>query len=311
MPNSDHNMVYRAYGLNIQSALECPLLLPSNGKPDVTISYGTVPDNLHDVRGKGICFQAAKNELLLSVPNIAKYLILNGDTIIIERQLETDDDSVRLFLLGSAIGALLHQRSLLVLHANAIVVDGSAVLFMGVSGIGKSTLAAAFSHRGYSIAADDICAIDVGKEKPMLYPGFPQLKLWADACQKLKIETTAYKRIRPQLEKYVIPKPEQFWQEPLPLKRLYILTTINTKEFKLEPITGLQKFMVLGHQTYRIPYMQGLGLEGKHLLQCSKVAAQVPLLRVSRSSGWFLLDELVEMIQEDLHSSSSSISGDV
>jgi len=152
------NYVYHAYGLNIRSDLELPLLLPGKGNPDVTISYGTVPDSLPDVKGKGICFQAAKGELLLNVPNVAKYLIKNGDTIIIERHPETDADSVRLFLLGAAIGTLLHQRGFLVLHANAIVVDGGAVLFMGESGVGKSTTAAAFNQKGYAIAADDVCA---------------------------------------------------------------------------------------------------------------------------------------------------------
>jgi len=297
------NAVYRAYGLNIQSALELPLLLPGKGKPDVIIDYGTVPDNLPDAKGKGVCFQATKGKVLLSVPNIAKYLILNGDTIIIERQPETDDDSVRLFLLGSAMGALLHQRGLLVLHANAIVVDSGAVLFMGESGVGKSTTAAAFNQKGYPIAADDICAIDVNAEQPMLYPGFPQVKLWADACEKLGQDSAGLQRIRPQLEKYGLPLGEQFWSEPLPVKRLYILNTINTKEFFLEVLSGAEKFMALGNQTYRLNFMQSMGLDGSHLRQCTKVAARVPLLCVTRPSGWFLLTELVELISQDLRES--------
>jgi hypothetical protein len=307
------NYIYHAYGLNILSALECPLLLPGKGKPDVTISYGEVPDSLQNVKGKGVCFQAANSQLLLNVPNVAKYSIKNGNSIIIERHPETDDDSVRLFLLGAAMGALLHQRGFLVLHANAIVVDGGAVLFMGESGVGKSTTAAAFNQKGYPIAADDICAIDVNAEQPMLYPGFPQVKLWADACEKLSQDTAALRRIRPQLEKYALPLGEQFWSEPLPVKRLYILNTINSKEFKLEVLIRAEKFMALGEQTYRLPFMQGMGLDGSHLRQCTKVAARVPVLRVTRPSGWFLLDELVELISQDWRESevvsSSALAG--
>ncbi|MEG8053162.1 hypothetical protein QP185_07710 [Sphingomonas aerolata] len=53
------------------------------------------------------------------------------------------------YLLGTALGALLHQRALLPLHCNAIVHDGKAFLFCGDSGAGKSTLAAVFEARGY------------------------------------------------------------------------------------------------------------------------------------------------------------------
>ena len=140
----------------------------------MAIAFGTLPDSLPNVKGKGVCFQATNGKLLLVVPDIAKYLISHGDTVIIDHHPDADDDELRLFLLGSAIGALLHQRDFLVLHANAIVVDGGAVLFMGKSGVGKSTLAAAFNQLGYPIAADDICAIDAGKEQPLLYPGFPR-----------------------------------------------------------------------------------------------------------------------------------------
>ena len=53
------------------------------------------------------------------------------------------ESDVRVFLLGSCIGALLHQRGILVLHAGAIHTDKGAVLFTGPWGIGKSTLLAA------------------------------------------------------------------------------------------------------------------------------------------------------------------------
>ena len=63
---------------------------------------------------------------------------------------------IRVFLLGSCLGALLHQRGVLALHASAIETDQGAVLFMGDSGMGKSTTLQAFIKRGYKMLADDI-----------------------------------------------------------------------------------------------------------------------------------------------------------
>ena len=57
------------------------------------------------------------------------------------------------------MGAALHQRGILPLHANAVEIDHRAVAFMGASGAGKSTLAAWFHDQGYPILADDVCVI--------------------------------------------------------------------------------------------------------------------------------------------------------
>ncbi len=48
------------------------------------------------------------------------------------------------------------------LHASAVSGRGGAVAFCAVSETGKSTLAAAFSARGYPVSADDAVVLDVG-----------------------------------------------------------------------------------------------------------------------------------------------------
>ena len=102
-----------------------------------------------------------------------------------------NDNDVRLFLLGSVMGALLHQRGWLPLHGSAIrLPDGTAAIFMGPSGVGKSTLAAAFRRRGYAVAADDVSLIFTGADgSPLLQPAYPELKLWAEAAAKIGEDT--------------------------------------------------------------------------------------------------------------------------
>ena len=290
---------YKAYGLNIASCLECPDLLTATGPAEVTIHYGHIPQHLPNIQGQGVCYEATQGELLLDVPEIGRYWVRGGNRITIEPDPQVRDNDLRLFLLGSALGALLHQRGLLVLHGSAIVVAGEAVLFLGPSGVGKSTLAAAFQRRGYRMATDDICAIAITNNGIQLNPGFPQVKLWADACTKLGEEPQQFPRIRPELEKYALPPKYGFWPEPLPLKQLYVLTTTNQRELRLEPLQGTQKFMTLGEQTYRVRYMKGMGYASDHLRGCGAVAKQVPVMKVIRPRGWFLLDELVEMIEAD------------
>jgi hypothetical protein len=147
---------YTAFGLCFATEFPCPELSPGGGTPDVLIRYGVVPVTLRAAKQTGIGYQAATGQLLLNIDGVARFLIQDGKEIIVERAAEGDDDSLRLFLLSSALGALLQQRGILTLHSSAIEVEGGCVGFLGSSGVGKSTLAAALLQRGYRLLTDDI-----------------------------------------------------------------------------------------------------------------------------------------------------------
>ena len=138
---------YTVFGLRIRSEIDLPELHPAEGdsQPDVVVRKGRVarPDNPRP----GI--EVLDGALLLTIPDVAHFSITGGNEIVVEPGSEVPERNVRLFLLGSAFGALLHQRGLLPLHANAIEVDGRAVAFMGKSGAGKSTLAAGSTIKGF------------------------------------------------------------------------------------------------------------------------------------------------------------------
>ncbi len=151
---------YSAYGLNIYSEIPLPELLPgTEAPPDITICCRDVPGILLGKTTKFGIWEARKGELLLKIDHIAHYLILDGREIRVEAAVGSTAEDIRVFLLGSAMAALLHQRRLLVLHASSIQTERGAVLFMGRSGSGKSTLSAALVQRGYPLLADDVSAV--------------------------------------------------------------------------------------------------------------------------------------------------------
>lgn len=202
------------------------------------------------------------------------------------------------FLLGSCMGALLMQRGLFLLHANAIKIGEHCVSFSGPSGVGKSTLAAAFLQCGYAILADDVCAINQNSE---VLPSFPQVKLWSDSSRKMNIDTESLRKIRPNIEKFAVPVGEQFYQYPLPLKVLYLLHTHNKDNIELINLNGSQKFNPLKYNTYRIRYLKGLGKTRTHFTQCGVIASRIDIAHVFRPSHGFQLNELMKVIEDDLH----------
>jgi len=265
---------YKAFGLYISSELFFPeLAAASFSVPDVIIRRGCVPDELQQPLFCGARYQAAPNEFLLNVETVAKFYVRQGKEIIIESKPGIDEDSVRLFLLGSAMGALLHQRGFFVLHGNAIAINDTCTVVTGHSGAGKSTLAAAFYQQGYRILADDVCAVSMETGVPMVIPGFPQLKIWKDVADKLQLSTEGLRRVRPQVEKYALPTRDSFKHDPLPLSTLCILGCHNGDAIELDAPSGLQKFGVLKEHTYRYHFLRGLGLLSGHLQHMGQLVA--------------------------------------
>jgi hypothetical protein len=294
---------YWAYGLTFQSELHFPELLPGESEPDVNIQFGPVPEYLQNAEDQGVLFQATTDRFLLKLDHIAHFLVQSGDKIIIQRAPQASDAEIRLFLLGSCLGALFHQRGLLVMHASAIQTERGAVLFTGPSGNGKSTLLGALTKRGYKMLSDDVTALVQDDEGQVtVLPGYPQIKIWADTAEHLGNPVSDLKRVRPQLEKFAIPTEDQFATSPAKLHAIYVLGSHNDfdGEICLEPLEGGERFTAIRVNTYRQRFLDGLGMRPVHFRLVAAAANAARVIRVNRPKQPFLLDELVNCIEEDL-----------
>ena len=266
-------MNYLAYNLQWQSAIPLPEFLPGdNSKPDVLIQYGDVPTALPSPRDEGFCWQANPGKLLLNITDVARYLICDGCEIWIEPASGSVETDVRAFLLGWAVGALLNQRKILVLHASAIQTERGAVLFMGYSGRGKSTLLAAMRQRGYSMLADDKTAIVLDERGyPLVIPGYPSTRLWAEALAKLNYSLKDLPRVHPNLEKYV-QKVDCFCHQSVPLYAIYVLESHQGQDIQFEAVENMHRFTSLSPHYYRKEWLRGLNLNLLYFQMATLVA---------------------------------------
>lgn len=294
-------MHYTSYGLSISSTIALPELQTLDRKPeqaDVEIRIGQVGEGgLDNGKQLGPFLWASPDALSLEVPNVARFLVREGREIVVEPVPGIDEDSVRVFLLGSAFGALLFQRGLLVLHGNAVRVGDQCLVCVGPSGAGKSTLAAGFMQRGHEILADDVVPVDA---ECRAVPGFPRLKLWRDAVDRLDIDAGPLKRIRPETEKFNYPLVRQFAEKPLPVRWVYILGTHQRSDTVFETIHGMQRFQPLHNNTYRVRFLQGMALKGEHLQLCGRLAGRIRLTQVTRPQKGFELESLMDRILADI-----------
>ena len=102
---------YSIFGLELVSDLALPELrpvAPSGQNADIVITIGAVADEerapgLHKIAGG----------TLLNVEKIARFAVSRGARIFVEPHPGAPLANIRLFLLGSAMGMLIHQRGLL------------------------------------------------------------------------------------------------------------------------------------------------------------------------------------------------------
>lgn len=298
------NQMYHIFGLNIQSSIPLPARLVqdiSDRIPDVIIEYGDAPEKLKHPQSKDMYYEASPGEFLLSVQWLGRYYIHEGRRITVTPNPGVNHEWILVFLMGSAMGALLHQRNYLVLHAGAIRANDSALIFLGPSGIGKSTLAAGFHQRGYPFLADDVCAVAMINGKPFVIPGFLQLKLWDDVLKKLGKDRDRFKSIvwTGHLEKYFMPIHQEN-EPPVPLKTVFSLRAQNIDHISLEPLAGIKKIEPLVRNTYRRGFLHGLGGKKEHFRHCAMVAAQTNMYQIERPKKSFLLNELMDALEANI-----------
>jgi hypothetical protein len=174
---------------------------------------------------------------------------------------------------------------LLLLHANAVVVDGAAFAFCGPSGAGKSTLAAYFQGGGYRVLCDDVCAIRFDVEgRPFACPGVPRLKLWGDAATALGHDPTTLELVIEGHTKYTIPLLPGGMQ-PVPLRQIYLLERSDPGQpSTITRLRGARAMEALFAQTYRGSFIAPMGLAARHFRQCADLLAHAEVHIAAR--GW-------------------------
>lgn len=298
---------YSAFGLEIESELACPELLPHDRGGDLRIQFGDVPESLPHAKVVGEDFQLAGDRFLFKIPAIAGYLINEGREIIIAPSPGADITLVRLYLLGSVMGILLHLRGLLPLHASAIEYRGRGIAFLGASGHGKSTLAQALRQRGYRILADDICAVALDRqEPPRILPGYSNLKLPRDSARMLETRIPRNVFAIAEEAKYSLPLERDYHSEALPLERAYLLEPSPVSHCHIRELRGSRKLMPLIYNTYRARVLPAMGLRDAHFARCIALSRQCRVGRVTRPLEPFLLDELVSVLEADFSNSPVS-----
>ncbi len=296
---------YYGFGLNILSEIEMPELLVSDfDEHDVVIELGEVPQS---VVGEKVFsrkfFSLGEDEYVLNVKDVCRYYALKGNKIIVQPHLKEVDDwkSIRVFLLGSVMAVILHQRSLLPMHSSAIVKDGKLVLFMGESGAGKSTLVANMVKKGFSVFTDDICILKQSENGQVTgAASYPIIKLWENSISLLEEDrfNREYK-MRPHMQKFGQFFHDEFDKSRFPLSTLFILNPNNLSDkVTCRELKGVEAFKAIEKQAYRYRLVTGKVMRPIHFSIISNLVQNTKIYEISRPMQQKTIDQVYNTVVE-------------
>jgi len=304
---------YKVYGLHVCSALKLPELEEVEETiADVNIRVGSVPSSLPNAARRTREIDVGKKTYLLRVPGVARYLVEGGRRITLQplsdETLAPKVADVRLFLLGSAFGALVHQRGLLPLHIAAILTADGITGFTGPSGAGKSTLAGWFlQRRGVDLFSDDVSVLCPNDDRLMLHPGPRRLKLWHDALDLLGFDRSQARQDLSNTPKYQV-WPEHSKAPPAaPLVRMVELARGEKQATpSLERLRGSEAFDVVMRSIYRPATGGWFQDSGKLVRSIASICSSIEVQRFSRSWSLERLSSDLEFLETQLRASGSA-----
>jgi len=182
-----------AYGLQIRSELPLHLsTLDDHGGPvDVEVRFGPAllanpgqpPGHrlAHLELGPQVHYTFVRREdggYLLRYYGLGDFeLSADLRTLSVRMVVGQDPGLASVVVAGAVLSFVLLMRGEPVLHASAVVLGGTALAFVGCSGMGKSTMATLMCAQGASLLTDDVLRLDVSGHGARCHLGARELRL--------------------------------------------------------------------------------------------------------------------------------------
>lgn len=298
------NMMYTAFGLRVRSEIPLPELPEQLGESkdtaDIMIEKNDVSKLWYELSSSPRMFVVTEKLVMFQIEDIAIFLIQEGKRIVVSPLPSYEEDIVRLYLLGTCMGALLMQRKILPLHGSTVAINGKAYAFIGDSGAGKSTLASAFLNRGFQLLSDDVIAVTLSPDEhiPFVTPSYPQQKLWQESLNKFGMESSDFRSIYGRETKYCVPVSSRYFANPLPLAGVFELVKTEDDKIQIHPIDKLQRFQTLFTHTYRNFLIPRLGLMEWHFSISASILNRIKVYQLGRPISGFSAPQLSSLILE-------------
>ncbi len=219
---------------------------------------------------------------VLTFPGFAHFLLSDEDRsrVWVEAIDGVSPGTVEHLFRNHVLPMLRAEGGDLVLHGGAIEHTDAAILFLGISQRGKSTLVTSFALDGVPLCSDDALVIDT-KAAPLLLPGEPSIRLWGDSAEALfgakacDGETTDLSN----KQRFIADASLPHVARALPIRAGFVLENDGVEDVVFTPMASAATMLELVGHSFLFDTSESAQVKC-HFMQLFTLVQQVPFFRL-------------------------------
>jgi hypothetical protein len=220
--------LHRIYGVIVGASRPLPAA-PASGAPDVVIHEHNFrrPSSL-PANPRGYSYERLESgDIHVSWSELFDFIVsADGARIDVYAEPAPDTEPVYTYLISQVISVALLQLGIESLHASAVEMDGKAVILIGDSGYGKSTLTAALLRSGARLITDDLLVMHERDGAFDVAPGAFRLKLAPETAAVLGVDWKGVPMADGSGKLVYLLDPALCVSTPLPLDRMFLIEPV-------------------------------------------------------------------------------------
>lgn len=224
--------------------------------------------------------RARPDSFLVSFPNCAEFeLDFSKRLIGLTKVAGVTTETIRHLLADQIVPRIVAHQGRLVLHAAGVLSSNGMILFMGVGGSGKSTIALSLSRSGYVLAGDDATLVEIGDEIKARAV-YRSLRLFPDSIAELLGSSARHSPVASYSRKRNIEQePSVGSRDTTRVEAAFLLDRTSGNEVHVDQMSaGEACITFVEHSFWLNP--TDLRHTKRRISQASAVATQIPTFRL-------------------------------
>ncbi|MEM6760492.1 MAG: hypothetical protein AAF601_13525 [Pseudomonadota bacterium] len=294
---------YRVFGHILASDVPLRVLQPAPAEAVVTLRVKLRAGMIRPELTDSVTFDITPERQFFQWQAVGAFLIEDDPSIIwVEPNPGAPAQLVAQPLLGIVISVALERLGTFCLHGGAVDVGGSAAIFVGDKGAGKSTTVSALLDAEHRLLTDDLVALtaDAGTGGPVVHPAFAAVKLWPDSLNALSMDPDqTAQTIHPSITKLQKTIEVDLPTRPVPAGGIFVLApnrdgrTEAVRLDRSEALSALFCFAFIsrfGTTSLGKSHMAGL------MQHCGNIVRTTPVYTLHVARDFARMSDLVEAI---------------